>query len=197
MITTLLLDADGVVQLNTGLYGRIDALLQGKATFWDASPVEQRGMTGTVDVQRELQDFLDERGIDLRSEVLLDAWCYTEPDPEAFALVDAVRAHGTPVYLATNQQPVRGRWIRETLGYERHVDGLFVSHEMGLAKPDPRFFLAILSMIGREPGATLFIDDHEANVEGARNAGLHAEWHDRTTGAGDLARILDAYGVRH
>jgi len=197
MITTLLLDADGVVQLNTGLYGRIDALLQGKATFRDASPVEQRGMTGKADVRRELQDFLDERGIDLRSEVLLDAWCYTEPDPEAFALVDAVRAHGTRVYLATNQQPVRGRWIRETLGYERHVDGFFVSHEMGIAKPDPAFFHAILAAVGAEPASTLFIDDHEVNVEGARTAGLHAEWHDSTTGAADLARILDAYGVRH
>lgn len=196
-ITTLLLDADGVVQSNLALYGRIEALLEGKATFWDASPVEQRGLTGELDVAVELQRFLDERGIDLESRVLLDAWCYTEPDPEAFALVNAVRSHGTPVYLATNQQPVRGGWMRATLGYERHFDDLFFSHELGVAKPDPRFFEAILARVGADPASTLFVDDHEANVDGARRAGLHAEWHERTSGASDLARILEGYGVRH
>ena len=196
-ITTLLLDADGVVQTNLALFDRINALLGSKATFRDASVVEQRGLTGQVDLYAAMQEFLDERGIELTSDVLLDAWCYTEPDPEAFALIDAVRAHGTRVYLATNQQPVRGGWIRASLGYERHFDDLFFSHELGLAKPDPRFFHAILARVGAQPAATLFIDDQEANVAGARSAMLHAEWHDRTSGAAGLARILDENGVRH
>ena len=196
-ITTLLLDADGVVQSNWALYGRIDALLGGRATFWDASPVEQLGLTGRVDVRQALQEFLDERGIDLSSGVLLDAWCYTEPDPEAFALVGRVREQGTRTYLATNQQPVRGGWMRTTLGYERHFDDLFFSHELGIAKPDAGFFRAILERVDADPASTLFIDDHEANVEGARSAGLRAEWHDRTSGAEGLARILDRHGVGH
>ena len=196
-ITTLLLDADGVVQTNAGLIERVATLLGDRATFWEASAVEQRAITGHVDLRRALADFLDERRIDLDPDVLLDAWCYTEPDPDAFALVDAVRAQGVRVFLATNQQPVRGRWMRASLGYERHFDDLFFSHELGLAKPDRAYFLAILERVGATGDGTLFIDDMAPNVAGARDAGLLAEWHDRTTGAAGIARILDAHGVRH
>ncbi len=144
-----------------------------------------------------MQEFLDERGVELAADVLLDAWCQTDTDVDAIALVDGVRAHGVRVYLATNQQPVRGRWMRATLGYERHFDELFFSHELGVAKPDPAYFHAILERIGGTGDSTLFIDDTEANVAGARRAGLLAEWHDRITGAEGISRILDAHGVRH
>ena len=194
-ITTLLLDADGVVQTNAGLIERITSLLAGRATFGDASVVEQRAITGHVDLRAALQEFLDERGIDLSPETLLDAWCHTEPDSAVFAMIDGVRAGGTRVCLATNQQPVRGRWMRATLGYERHFDELFFSHELGLAKPDPAYFRVILERIGAVGSDTLFIDDMQPNVAGARDAGLLAEWHDRTAGAAGIARILDAHGV--
>lgn len=46
---------------------------------------------------------------------------------------------------------------------------------MGLAKPDPEFFRAILNATNFAPGQALFVDDKPQNVEAARSVGMHAE----------------------
>jgi putative hydrolase of the HAD superfamily len=53
-------------------------------------------------------------------------------------------------------------------------DHLMFSSRLGLVKPDPAVFEAALKVLSREPEQVLFIDDREANVEGARAAGLRA-----------------------
>jgi glucose-1-phosphatase len=50
----------------------------------------------------------------------------------------------------------------------------YASHLLHEAKPDPAFYQAIVRAEGVEPGAALFVDDLEANVAGARQAGLQA-----------------------
>lgn len=44
-----------------------------------------------------------------------------------------------------------------------------------MRKPDPAIFTRALDLLGWEAGSTLFVDDKFANVQGARQAGLHAE----------------------
>lgn len=50
----------------------------------------------------------------------------------------------------------------------------YLSHELGLMKPTPSAFVAVAERAGLDPRRTLFIDDIEANVEGARQAGFLA-----------------------
>ncbi|HEY2771040.1 MAG TPA: HAD family phosphatase [Solirubrobacteraceae bacterium] len=45
---------------------------------------------------------------------------------------------------------------------------------IGVIKPDPGAFAAAVQRLGRPPEEILFVDDREANVEGARAAGLRA-----------------------
>jgi epoxide hydrolase-like predicted phosphatase len=59
-------------------------------------------------------------------------------------------------------------------GFEDLVDELVYSHECGLSKPDPRTYALVCSRLQVEPAKTVFLDDHGPNVEGAREAGLHA-----------------------
>ena len=59
-------------------------------------------------------------------------------------------------------------------GFEDLVDELVYSHECGLSKPDPGTYALVCSRLEVEPAQTVFLDDHEPNVEGARQAGLHA-----------------------
>lgn len=196
-ITTLLLDADGVVQRSGPLRGRIEHVLGHRADFADIFPVEQRAIDGRVDVREAIGEFLLERRIPASADEVLSVWNYTEPDADVLALVDRVRAAGTPVHLATNQQPVRGQWMLETLDYDDHFDRLFMSYQMGAAKPSAEYFEHIINALGIDPAQTLFIDDVAANVEGARACGLHAETIVHDAGAEVIASILDAYGVRH
>ena len=44
----------------------------------------------------------------------------------------------------------------------------------GIMKPDARIFRRTLERLGRQPGETVFIDDFQHNVEGARAVGMHA-----------------------
>lgn len=53
--------------------------------------------------------------------------------------------------------------------------GAYYSCEMHLRKPHAAAFHHVLEQQGADPGRTLFIDDSIQHVEGARNAGLHAE----------------------
>ncbi|MGD0015903.1 MAG: HAD family phosphatase [Verrucomicrobiia bacterium] len=55
----------------------------------------------------------------------------------------------------------------------REVEGLVLSHEVGLLKPDPRIYELTLQRFGLRAERAVFIDDIPTNVEGARAAGLH------------------------
>ena len=71
-------------------------------------------------------------------------------------------------------------------------EGIVVSGEERVAKPDPRIFAVLLERFGLDPAATLFIDDAERNVAAARDAGMHAVVF---TGADELRRVLADAGV--
>ena len=58
---------------------------------------------------------------------------------------------------AVNASPLDGTWTR-----------------VGLAKPDPRIYRLALERLRVAPEQAVFIDDVAANVEGARQVGMHA-----------------------
>lgn len=58
--------------------------------------------------------------------------------------------------------------------FEDLVDDIVYSHECGMAKPDPRIYDLVCERLGARPAETVFLDDVEQNVAGARGAGIHA-----------------------
>jgi|SRR5450755_25264 len=59
------------------------------------------------------------------------------------------------------------------LGHYNLVDYSILSHEVGLHKPDREIFLYALGIANTAPEESLFVDDNEANIEGAKNIGMH------------------------
>ncbi len=55
-----------------------------------------------------------------------------------------------------------------------YFDKVYFSSDMGKRKPNPDIFLEVCNERGFEPSETLFIDDTEQHVEGAKKAGLNA-----------------------
>ena len=53
-------------------------------------------------------------------------------------------------------------------------DEVFISAEMGIAKPDSEIYLRVLERLELQPPQAVFVDDFIENVEAARQAGLHA-----------------------
>lgn len=103
-----------------------------------------------------------------------------------------LRAAGVPVYALTN-------WSAETFGIARErfeflewFDGVLVSGEERMIKPDPAIFRLLLDRFGLDPGATFYIDDSPANVAAADRLGLDAV---RFTSPAQLRRDLEARGL--
>jgi putative hydrolase of the HAD superfamily len=72
-------------------------------------------------------------------------------------------------------------------------DRRFYSCRLGLAKPDPAVYEAVLDDLGATPQSVLFIDDRTENVRAATALGLQAV---RFTSAEDLPGQLDAWETR-
>ncbi len=51
-------------------------------------------------------------------------------------------------------------------------DEVFISGEVGLLKPDPKLFNLALQKLGTSAQETLFVDDHQEYIDGAKAVGL-------------------------
>jgi len=79
-------------------------------------------------------------------------------------------------------------------GFEDLVDEIVYSHECGISKPDPASYALICAQLGVEPDRTVFLDDLETNVTGARQAGLHAVlYHDNAQAIGEIEDLLSRH----
>ena len=87
----------------------------------------------------------------------------------------ALRKAGKRVYLLSNAQRIFTEYEMNALGLTEHFDGIFISSEHGVKKPDARFFEKLLERydIPRE-SAVMIGNDGVCDVEGARRAGLPA-----------------------
>lgn len=61
-----------------------------------------------------------------------------------------------------------------------NFDPVIYSHEVGLAKPDPRIYLLLCEHLGLAPAEVAFLDDAPANIEAARELGIHGVLHRST-----------------
>lgn len=77
-----------------------------------------------------------------------------------------------PIHLEAFHQIIkRNNGIDSLAPYFNHV---YFSSEMGMRKPSPEIFLEVCKQQNFNPEETLFIDDTEQHVLGAREAGLKA-----------------------
>ncbi|MBZ8133351.1 2-haloalkanoic acid dehalogenase [Afifella sp. IM 167] len=111
---------------------------------------------------------------------------------ESVNLFRSVIAGGTDVTMLTNFAADTFAEARARFPFLEESRGITVSAELGLIKPDPEIFHRHAEAFGLDPAATFFIDDSEANVDGARRAGWQAV---HFTGAEKLRADLLQAGV--
>lgn len=106
-------------------------------------------------------------------------------------LVDELHARGYGCYLLSNF-PETFQALPGCTPVLNKLDGMVVSYQIHLLKPDPAIFLEAARILNIDPAETVFIDDSLPNVEGARKAGMEA-YH--FTSPADLAAYLKAIGI--
>lgn len=102
-----------------------------------------------------------------------------EPFGEVEATLDALAARGVGLAVVSNWD-VSLHDVLDGLGWHDRFATVVTSAEIGVAKPDPRPFAAALTALGVAPQDAVHVgDDLEADVGGARAAGLRGVLLDR------------------
>lgn len=114
--------------------------------------------------------------LDLDETALREGWndifVGEMPGMEALLRQCAVRY---PLYALSNTNPAHQAvfTVRYT-GVLAHFRKLYLSHQMGLRKPEPAIYRAVAEDLGLAPNEILLFDDLADNVAAARAVGMHA-----------------------
>ena len=83
------------------------------------------------------------------------------------------------LFLLSNTNLIHYRKYQEQIylqtgGYLEDIfEKTYYSHSVGLSKPDVAIFQLVINENKLDPSETLFVDDTESNMPGAKQAGLH------------------------
>jgi 2-haloacid dehalogenase len=87
-------------------------------------------------------------------------------------ILKEARDRDHPVYAITNFNAEKLAIASELYPFLKDFDGVIVSSEVRLIKPDPAIFQAFFQTYDKQPSDCVFIDDREANVEAANTIGM-------------------------
>jgi 2-haloacid dehalogenase len=109
---------------------------------------------------------------------LIEAWhvrweeTMAGPIARTVDILRELRDAGIPLYALTNWSQEKFPIARKRLDFLDWFDGIVVSGEERLIKPDPRIYQVLFDRYGVEPADAVFIDDNTANVAAAAELGM-------------------------
>ena len=110
-----------------------------------------------------------------RTEGLVDRlFAGMQPEEAMIQALPRARAAGVKTGLISNSWG-RGRYDRAS--FDKWFDGVVISGEVGLYKPQPEIFELGAERIGLAPQDCVFVDDLAENCEGAEAVGMTAVLH--------------------
>jgi HAD superfamily hydrolase (TIGR01509 family) len=160
---------------------------------WLTCPWVRRFERGHCDADEFARGMVETWSMSTSPEVFLEAFVAWPRGlmPGARELARAARSRVTIGCLSNTNALHAERHASEEAVYEL-FDHRFLSHEIGLVKPDREIYEHVLAELGCPASKVLFLDDNQINVDGARAEGLHAE---RARGTGEARAALARHGL--
>lgn len=113
------------------------------------------------------------------------AWCAIfDPWPEMERVAEDALASGAMVWLLSNTDPMHIAYLWPKMPILAQMDGLHLSYEVGVNKPDPRYFELFLQRTGFAAADCIYFDDRADNVAAAARLGFRAHLH-----TGEVAQV--------
>jgi len=192
----LLLDVDGVLQ-----FGPADAAAHMRSIGWkgDYRAFQQAlfrddeyraALVGKGDIRAVIARMLRSFGQDVGADLLMQQWvgAHVSFNHELLTALPSLACDG--IHLATNQDPVRATWVRDTYAGRDGVGRIYFSHEVGHRKPFAEYFRFVIDDLDSAAGDIVFVDDSEENVAGAASCGITAvRYVDNATLLGRLGEL--------
>ena len=130
-----------------------------------------RGLLNTQQMQAAVVEYMPPAYREA-AEVFAHRWLEALPPMDGMEeIVDAIKERGYPCYILSNfsegfqEMPSRTPVLQK-------MDGMVISYEIHMLKPDPEIFLYTLDKFGLTAAETLFVDNNLQNVEAARELGI-------------------------
>ena len=181
MITTLILDADGVLingeSFSETLARDYDVDNDKEKEFFTTK--FQDCLVGKADLKEAITPYLSSFGWKRTTEDFLEYWFKAghKLNEPLIEYVQKLRKSGIRVVLATNQEKYRTQYMLEHMGFEAAFDKVYSSAHLGLKKPAVEFFAKVVDDLGVKKDHVLFWDDDQKNIDGALAYGVHAEFY--------------------
>ena len=136
---------------------------------WNAAQDAGRPWTEAVEVLAER--YPDQRAL---IEAYHRRWPETLGGPidGTVEILADLRRHDVRLLALSNWSAETFPVARERYPFLGWFDGIVISGEIGVAKPDARIFEALIERHDVEPSQTVFVDDSEANVAAAAQLGF-------------------------
>lgn len=180
----VLFDVDGVLLLPPKLFSvqycekyGVDAELQEQ--FYRTKEFKD-SLLGKFDLKEAIRLHDDKWQWQGDIDDLLQMWFMGEdyPNEPLLDVVKQLRAAGTKVFLATQQEQYRKSHLRDVT-FKDKIDGIFCSCDIGYGKDEDHFWEAVLHEIKNmnpriEPAGIAYYDDRQSLVELARRHGVTA-----------------------
>jgi putative hydrolase of the HAD superfamily len=196
----LLVDFGGV--LTTDVFASFAAFCRAEGLDPDtvrdrfAQDPEARRLLGRLETGRLAEADFEPRFADLlgveEHEGLIDRlFAGMAPDEAMLGAVASARRAGVRTGLVSNSWG-HGRYDRER--FPELFDGVVISGEVGVRKPQPEIYRMGAEAIGLEPGACVFVDDLRGNLKPALELGMATVHHTET--ARTIARLEELLALR-
>ena len=199
MIKTIIFDLGGVLvrtedhQPRTALAERLDMTYEELSNFVYGIDSANQATRGEITAEDHKNNVLQKLGLpeDTFSAFGDEFWGGDSLDVQLVEFIQGLRGEYTTALLSNAWDDLRG-FLENVWQIEGIFDRIFISAELGLAKPDPEIYQRVITELKQDPSTMIFIDDFIENVEAARKAGLNAiHFKTREQALGELEEYLD------
>ena len=185
MIKNIIFDMGGVLidyNPEKTLYGMFDketADILLKEIF--RNPVwsdKDRGIIAPAEIMQNAKSNIPEEVFEKVCEMVDNFYPYMPPFEKMYGLVETLKSKGFGIYLLSNASPDFHE-RRSGIPALSLFDGVIISADYKLLKPEKEIYEKLYETFSLKPEECFFIDDVQANIEGAAATGMqgHCYYH--------------------
>jgi putative hydrolase of the HAD superfamily len=145
--------------------------------------------TGEIDAELFGQQFSEELGVSISSSDMIELWASWEtgPKPGAIELLKSLREQN-PIACLSNNNAIN--WAKLCTHFDANhlFDKCYLSHEIGLQKPDPKLFEHVVTDLDTPPKKITYFDDRLDIIESATAFGFSAH---QVSSPEDIRAVLE------
>ncbi len=120
----------------------------------------KRALLIQSDIEEELRLYLENIG------TIVKEFKHSVP------LIRYLKDNGYRVYLLSNYGVTPFKYALNNMKFFDYVDGMVVSHEVGVVKPEPEIYNILFERYNLVPEECVFLDDKNENVDAALKLGM-------------------------